>query len=161
MKHRDNALQMFKRLSIVFVLSVIFPTAGIGNDHTDRDRSVHFRNLHKDSSVKIIGHFGLPIGQALTLKGVRAKPSKLSNGSTLLVRTVNRAPFPEDNSQGWPPHIQIRNIHELPMSSTIIVEGYEFAEWRGSADKNWHIDVEFMVTRVVEPDTLKLDVAPP
>ena len=156
MKRWGDTLQMLVRSSTVFVLCVVFPVVTFSNEHGDRSESVHFRDLHRSGSVKIIGHFSLPIGQTLTLKGVRAKPSKVSNSSTLLVRSVNDVQIPEDSSEGWPPLIQIANIYELPKRSTITLEGYEFAVWRGTAEKNWHIDVEFMVTKVVEPNTLEL-----
>lgn len=161
MKRWGHVFQLLKRLSTVFALCFVFPADTISNEHGEKIESVHFRNLHSNGSVKITGHFGLPIGQTLTLKGVRAKSSKLTNGSTLFVHSVNDVVVPEDSPGKWPQHIQISNVYELPMRSTIILEGYEFAVWRGTADKNWHIDVEFMVTKVIEPSSFELDVAPP
>jgi len=152
---------MLKRLSTVFTLCFVFPADTISNEQGDKIESVHFGNLHRNGSAVITGHFGLPIGQTLTLEGIRAKPSKLSNRSTLLVHSVNDVEIPEDSPKEWPQLIQISNVYELPMRSTIILEGYEFTIWRGTAENNWHIDVEFMVTKVIEPNTLEFDVAPP
>ena len=161
MKHRGSTFHYSKRLATFLALWFFFPAVVFSDQHGDRIESVHFRDLHRNGPVKITGHFNLPIGQTVTLEGVRAKPSKLSNASTLFVHSVNNVEIPIDGPKKWPQLIQISNIHELPNRSTIILEGYEFVVWNGSADKNWHIDVEFMVTKVIQPGSLELDFESP
>ena len=148
-------------LFFVILIWGCLPVAAPRAEPGKPNQSVHFRDLKRSGSAAIIGHFGLPIGQTVKLEGIREKPSKVSNGSTLRVRSVNDEVLPTYHGGGWPPLIQISNIYELPQGVTVVLEGYEFAVWRGSAEKNWHMDVDFMVTRVIGPESLELDVAPP
>ena len=156
---RSTANESLKRLfSAIVAVTCLAATAFA---ETKPNQSVHFRDIHRGGAAEIIGHFGLPIGQTVKLKGVLAKPSKVSNRSTLRVQAVNDETLPEYRGGGWPPLIQISNIDDLPAGVTIVLEGYEFAVWRGSAEKNWHLNVNFMATRVIAPKSLEFDRAPP
>ena len=62
---------------------------------------------------------------------------------------------------GESPWIQIHNVDSLPEDETIIVEGYEFLSWRGDPQINWHLEVSFMITKVVAPKGLKVNVRMP
>ncbi|MEO8670622.1 MAG: hypothetical protein ABI411_04850 [Tahibacter sp.] len=117
-------------------------------------QSVDFHDIQRDGSVAVIGHFGLPIGRIVKIEGRLAKASKVSNEVTLEFRTVNGAAFRDPH---WSPTVQVRNTDALPADVDIVVEGYEFLVWRGSAESNWHLDVEFMITQVIAPDRLKLN----
>ena len=122
--------------------------AGVG----DKKQSVDFHDIHQDGTVAIIGHFGIPIGQTVTVEGSLAKPSKISNDVTLHFTKVNGTAV-EDKK--WGSYIQVRNVDSLPKDETIVVEGYEFLSWRGAAEINWHLEVEFIVTKVISPSNLK------
>ncbi len=125
-------------------------------------RSFHFRDIHRDGAVLITGHFGIPVGQIVTIEGSRAKPSKVSNSRTLRFVKINGEPVPKPGQHlMWPPLIQIRNVDDLPEKEIIVAEGYELLTWRGDPNINWHLEVEFMITKVVSPDSLKTNNARP
>jgi hypothetical protein len=93
----------------------------------------------------------------VTVEGHRAKPSKVSNEMTLQVNKVNDVSIDKPAS----PWIQIRNVDSLPKDEPIIVEGYEFISWRGAPEINWHVESCFMITKVVSPQSLKLNALQP
>jgi hypothetical protein len=88
------------------------------------------------------------------IEGRRAKPSKLSNEQTLHFQRVNDKQAPDDLR--YTPYIQIANIDRLPADQEIVLEGYEAIRWSGAPDINWHLDVVFIATKVIEPKDLKL-----
>ncbi len=140
-------------LRFLTVLGLITVTAtavaGVGSSK----QSVDFHDIHRDGRVAIIGHFGIPIGKTVTVEGALAKPSKVSNDVTLHFTKVNGAAVEEDKK--WGSYIQVSNVDALPKDETIVVEGYEFLSWRGSAEANWHLEVEFVITKVISPSNLK------
>lgn len=113
--------------------------------------SVDFRDIHRDGPVTVLGHFGTPIGQIVTVEGRRAKPSKVSSEMTLSVTTVDGV---ADTRRGDSALIQVQNVDSLPAGEPIVVEGYEFLSWRGDPQTNWHVDVSFIITKVVSPKDL-------
>lgn len=119
------------------------------------DVQVFFRDIHRDGSAKVIGNFGLPVGQTITLEGRRAKPSKISDAQSLDVDKVNgkMTTFPEQ--KGFPSRVQIENVTELPEGVPIAVKGFEALRWVGSPDTNWHVEVFFVVTEVPGPTRLQ------
>jgi RNA polymerase sigma factor (sigma-70 family) len=120
--------------------------------------SVDFRDIHRDGKVAVVGHFGIPIGQNVTVEGRRAKASKVSDEMTLHVAKVNGVAAAR---RGESPLVQMQNVDSLPEDETIIVEGYEFLSWRGDPDINWHVEVDFMITKVVAPKGLKVNARKP
>ena len=131
---------------------------GVFAGEEGRKQTVHFRDIHRDGTVSIIGHFGIPIGQIVTIEGTLAKPSMVSNQRTLRFAMINGRPVPETNDpQKWPPLIQVRNVDSLPKEETIVAEGYEFLDWRVDPNINWHLEVEFMITKVISPARLKVN----
>ena len=127
-------------------------------EEKEKKISVDFRDIHRDGKVAVVGHFGIPIGQNVTVEGSRAKASKVSNEMTLHVAKVNGVAAAK---QGESPLIQIQNVDSLPEDKTIIVEGYEFLSWRGDPQINWHMEVSFMITKVVAPKSLKVNARNP
>jgi hypothetical protein len=118
------------------------------------DAEVFVRDIRSDGSVKVIGHFGLPVGQIITLEGKRAKRSKISNLQTLDVEKVNGKVTTFPARMGFPSYAQIENVTELPEGVPIVVKGFEALRWVGSPDTNWHVQVDFVVTEVLSPAAL-------
>ncbi len=118
----------------------------------NKKQSVDFRDIHRDGTVTIIGNFGIPIGQIVTVEGFLAKPSKVTNRMTLRFTKINGS---EVKATRWPPYIQVRNVDSLPKDVPIVVEGYEFLSWSGSPEINWLLEVDFVITKVISPDNLK------
>ena len=125
---------------------------GVFAGMAEKKQSVDFRDIHRDGRVAIIGHFGIPIGQTVTIEGSLAKPSKVSNDMTLYFTKVNGTTVKEEK---WDPYIQVKNVDLLPKDKIIVVEGYEFLSWRGTPEINWHVEVEFVITKVISPNNLK------
>lgn len=150
------------RISAVLLIALTPLAAGLlpGGRAEEKEKkvSVSFRDIHRDGKVAVVGHFGIPIGQKVTVEGRRAKPSKVSNEMTLAVSEVNGAAATE---RGESPLIQMQNVDSLPENETIVVEGYEFLSWRGDPDINWHADVSFMITKVISPKGLKINAMKP
>src|SRR5438552_801651 len=69
-------------LSIALLLIAGIVTGLLAKDEVAK-QAVNFRDMHKLGSVAIIGHFGIPIGQTVTVEGTWEKPSKVSNEKTL------------------------------------------------------------------------------
>ena len=121
---------------------------------SDKKQSVDFHDIHKDGTVAIIGHFGIPIGQIVTVEGHLEKPSKVSDEMTLHFTKINGSAIRENR---WGSLIQIKNVDSLPKDEPIVVEGYEFLSWRGAPEINWNVEVEFVITKVISPASLKLN----
>ncbi|HET9395851.1 MAG TPA: hypothetical protein VFO36_07320 [Nitrospiraceae bacterium] len=135
-------------------LGLVSVGAGVqGIAAADRQQqTVWFRDIHREGRAAIIGHFGLPIGRTVRLEGTRAKPSKVTNASSLEVTKVNGQDHPHPGKElSYPPYIQVYNAASLPEGEQIVIEGYEFLRWDGDPDRNWHVDVEFCVTKVIAP----------
>jgi len=113
---------------------------------------VSFRDIQRDGSVKVIGNFGLPVGQIITLEGRRAKPLKTTNEQTLEVEKVNGKALPTRDRTF---DIQIENVAALPEGVPIVVKGFEALHWVGAPDTNWYVGAYFVVTEVVGPATLQ------
>ncbi len=116
---------------------------------------IDFHDINRDGKIKVMGRFGLPIGQIITLEGKRAENSKISNEQTLVVEKVNGIQVEAPEKSTWKSWIQIRNVEFLPKEGSIIVKGYEFLDWVGDPLINWHIEVDFVITEVVAPTNLK------
>ena len=145
------------------VLAAIL-TAGVVAEVLAKDEkkvSVDFRDIHRDGKVAVLGHFGIPIGQNVTVEGRRAAASKISNEMTLRFTKVNGVAAAKESESPWPLLIQIQNADSLPEDEAIIVEGYEFLSWRGDPQSNWHVDVAFIITKVVSPKGLKVNAWKP
>jgi hypothetical protein len=144
-----------------FLLLQVFVVAvAVGAFAKEEEKvSVHFRDIHRDGKVAVLGHFGIPIGQKVRVEGTRAKASKTSNNLTLHFTKVNGVKAPKLGESPWPPLIQIRNVDTLPEDVTITLEGYEALTWVGDPEKNWRLDVDFIVTRVVAPVGLKVNAS--
>ena len=135
-------------------------TAFAEDREQDAPQSVHYRDIHRGGLVAVIGHFGLPIGQIVRLEGVRARPLKTTNRRTLRFTRVNGVALEDlGRRSGYPPDIQIENVNELPEGKSIVVEGYERLRWRGDPQKNWLVEVSFVVTKVISSGGLELDTA--
>jgi hypothetical protein len=143
----------------VFVAILITgPVAGVAGDEKV---FVDFHNIHRDGKVAVLGHFGIPIGQIVTVEGKLAEASKVSNDKTLRFTKVNGVAVAKDESGRWPSLIQIQNVDSLPKHEPIVVEGYEFLSWRGDPQINWHVEVAFIITKVVAPKGLKVNAWKP
>jgi hypothetical protein len=147
-----NSLATCALAAIVSLAAI--PFRALGDEPAKPPTHVSFRDIHREGSVKIIGHFGIPIGTMVKLEGRRAKPSKRSNYLTLHFRSVNDKEVAGDPR--YEPYIQIANVDSLPEDQEIVLEGYETIQWSGAPDINWHLDVTFVVTKVIEPKDLKL-----
>ena len=121
-----------------------------------RREPVSFRDLRRDGPASILGHFGLPVGRIIRLEGRRAQGLKTTNEATLHVTKVEGRDFPPEPDPPYSPHIQVANVRTLPEGEPIVVEGYEFTQWVGDPDVNWHIEVSFHITKVVAPAHLVL-----
>jgi hypothetical protein len=143
-------------LTAFAVLTVSGMSGGRAADE-EKTITVNFRDIQRDGKVAVIGHFGIPVGQKVTIEGRRAKPSKVSNQMTLSVEKVNGVA----TKRGESPLIQITNVDSLPDSEAIVLEGYEFLGWRGAPAINWHVDSSFMITRVVAPKGLESNARQP
>ena len=139
-------------LRLLAVLGLATGTAAAFAGVDNRRQSVDFHDIHRDGTVAVIGHFGIPIGQIVTIEGSLAKPSKVSNDTTLHFTKVNGIPV---DDKKWGPYIQVGNVDSLPKDATIVVEGYEFLTWTGSPEINWHTEVGFVITKVISPGSLK------
>jgi hypothetical protein len=124
-------------------------------------QDIYFRDIGEYKKIKIIGNFGLPIGQSIILEGERPNKSKVTNEYTLEVKKINGKQVEKKEKLIWPPYIQIRNVESLPEGETIILKGYELLVWVGAPQKNWHVDVAFEVTEVITPKKLKITVLDP
>lgn len=156
MPHRNRrALWSILGAACLLIAAIV---TGVFGEEEARKQSVHFRDIHRDGTVSVIGHFGIPIGQIVTIEGALAKPSMVSNDRTLHFSIMNGKPISKPSEpQRWPPLIQIRNVDSLPKEETVVAEGYEFLNWRGDPKINWHLEVEFMITKVISPANLKLN----
>lgn len=149
----QSALGKRYQLGCVFVLiQIVLCFPAWAGESLKVGQSVHFRDIHRDGSAQILGNFGLPIGKMLTLKGVRAKPSKVTNEFSLAVSAVNGNKIDSETYRPWPAVVQIRNMPALPVNTTLELQGYEYLEWRGTPDRNWYIAVLFKVTKVLTPE---------
>ncbi len=142
-----------------FVFFAILITGTLAGVAGDEKVSVDFHDIHRDGKVAVIGHFGIPIGQIVTVEGRLAKASKVSNNMTLHFTKVNGVA--REESGKWHPLIQIQNVDALPKDETIVVEGYEFLFWRGDPQINWHLEVAFFITKVIAPKDLKVNARKP
>ena len=157
---KSPSFPMPNALSFLLVVILLMPVDSPARaDEPQTEISVPFREIHRDGNVKIIGHFGIPIGTTIKIEGVRAQPSKLTNKMTLHVHKVNGKNFIAD--ERYSPFIQIANVGELPETERIVLEGYESIEWRGDPERNWHINVPFVVTKVIAPESLKRNLKLP
>ena len=141
------------------VLTVGIVVAVFAKD--EKKVSVDFHDIHRDGKVAVIGHFGIPIGQIVTVEGSRAEASKISNGRTLRFTKVNGVAAPKQDESPWPSLVQVQNVDLLPDDEVIVVEGYEFLRWTGDPEVNWHVEVKFMITKVIAPKSLKVNGSEP
>ena len=85
---RGESCKMWSsRISVLLLLVATVEAAFAGNDA--QTRSFDFRDTHRNGKVAIIGHFGIPIGQIVTIEGSLARPSRVSNASTLRIAKIN------------------------------------------------------------------------
>jgi hypothetical protein len=137
--------------------SVLGCSVGFGSEESEGARRVFFRDIHRDGKVKVIGNFGFPVGQIITLEGRRARPSKTSNAQTLAVEKVDGVPVEKlERERGWPATVQVMNIVDMPEGAPVSVKGFEALRWTGRPDVNWHLEADFVVTEVLSPRSVKV-----
>ena len=47
-------------------------------------------------------------------------------------------------------------MEALPEGELVILRGYEFLDWIGDPEINWHVAVDFEATEVIAPKDLKI-----
>lgn len=143
-------------LALAAILSTGIATAA---PPTDAEKvTVDIRDIRTGGKVAVLGNLGIPIGQIVTLEGQLAKPSKVSNNMTLHFTKVNGVAVAKESVLARRHQmIQVQNVDFLPENETIIVEGYEFLQWRGDPQTNWSVNTAFVITKVIAPKSLKVN----